>query len=212
MTRRPRKMLTARIERLPFHRRRPIVTALLLLAGAGAIVDGRTRDDYTRYHNRVFRVARVVDGDTIDVVAADGRAPTTRVRFWGVDTPELAGESAPSMHHGPEASEFTRAALSGAQVRLILSPTRTRGLYGRLLAYVHVEPSGPMINEELVATGHAYADWRFPHPFQRRYRDLEATARRQGRGLWSTVTPELLPPWRRRMETRFGLIATDDHN
>lgn len=191
----------------PFHRRRPVLTVVLLAACVGAVIDRRAQDDYSRYHNRVFVVARVVDGDTIDIAIADGGSPTTRIRFWGVDTPEVGGMSKPSMYYGPEASAYTTAMLDDGEVRLVLSPTKTRGLYGRLLAYVYVESTGRMLNEELVATGHAYADWRFPHPLKRRFKEIETKARRQGLGLWSSVTPDLLPPWRRRMEAELGLIA-----
>ena len=179
------------------------------MAFAGAIIDQRGQDDYSRYHDRVFAVVAVVDGDTIDVAVPDRGSPTTRIRFWGVDTPEVGGISEPSMYYGPEASAYTETVLTAGEVRLLLSPTKTRGLYGRLLAYVYVESSGRMLNEELVATGHAYADWRFPHPLKRRFKELETKARRQGIGLWSSVTPDLLPRWRRRMEAELGLTTTD---
>lgn len=206
LIRQSQKTLGPGIRLLPFHRRRPVLTAVLLVACVGAIIDGRVQDDYSRYHDRVVAVAAVVDGDTIDVAIADRGSATTRVRFWGVDTPEVGGMSEPSMHYGPEASAYTKALLDGATVRLLLSPTKTRGLYGRLLAYVYVESTGRMINEELVSTGHAYADWRFAHPFKRRFKELETKARRQNLGLWSAVTPDRLPPWRRRMEAELGLI------
>ena len=209
LIRQSQKTHSAGIRLLPFHRRRPVLTAVLLVACAGAVIDRRAQDDYSRYHDRVFTVAAVVDGDTIDIAIADRGSPTTRIRLWGVDTPEIGGTSEPSMYYGPEASAYTEAMLDGGKVRLLLSPTKTRGLYGRLLAYVYVESTGQMLNEELVATGHAYADWRFPHPFKRRFKELETKARRQGLGLWSSVIPDLLPPWRRRMEAELGLTATN---
>lgn len=208
LIRQSQKAHSAGIRLLPFHRRRPVLTAVLLVACAGAVIDRRVEDDYSRYHDRVFTVAAVVDGDTIDIAIADRGSPTTRIRLWGVDTPEIGGTSEPSMYYGPEASAYTKATLDGGKVRLLLSPTKTRGLYGRLLAYVYVDSTGQMLNEELVATGHAYADWRFPHPFKRRFQELETKARRQGLGLWSSVTPDLLPPWRRRMEAELGLSLT----
>lgn len=195
---------------LPFYRRRPLLTGAVVVACVGAVMDFRPADDYSRYHNRVFAIANVVDGDTIDVFAPDRGLSTTRVRFWGVDTPEVGRPPEPSMYYGPEASAYVKRLLEGGEVRLVLSPTKTRGLYGRLLAYVHTEPSGQSVNEALINTGHAYADWRFPHPLKRRFMDLETKARRKNVGLWSSVTPELFPPWRRRMESELGLIEATD--
>ncbi|UCG15802.1 MAG: thermonuclease family protein [Phycisphaerales bacterium] len=186
-------------------RRHPIATVALLVLLGLAVLDrgfawfGRS-DDYSRYHNRSYRVVNVVDGDTFDVDIGDGRFPTTRIRLWGVDTPEVAGSRDGEMYYGPQASAFARDMLTDKAVRVVLSPTKTRGKYGRLLAYVYIEPGGRCVNERLLETGHAYADWRFDHPRKREFEAIEDRARRQAVGLWSEVTPERFPPWRRRME------------
>ncbi|MCP4590779.1 MAG: hypothetical protein GY842_08540 [bacterium] len=189
------------------YRRHPVVFAVLVLLAAGAVVDRvcgrRQSDDYTRYHNHIFTVVKVVDGDTFDIDLPDSEHDTTRIRLWGVDTPEVAGSRSGAMHFGPEASAFAKRALAGQLVRIELSPTKTRGLYGRLLAYAHLVPHGESFNELLIEHGWAYADWRFPHPLKRRYKDLEKRARRQGVGLWAEVELKLMPPWRQRMEQAF---------
>ena len=196
----------ASIKLAPLWRRRPLLCAVLLVL-AGLVVYERgfgrlgQQDDYSRYHNEVFEVVRVLDGDTFDIDVADGRHPTTRIRLWGVDTPEVAGSPGGAMHYGAEASAFTRRRLLGRNVRVVLSPTRTRGKYGRLLAYVYVEPSGLMFNELLLEHGYAYADWRFAHPNKRQFKAIEKRARSQGVGLWAEVTLEQMPPWRQRMES-----------
>lgn len=199
-----------------------LLLLLAVLDHAGRL--GSRGDDRTRYHDRVFRVVEVIDGDTFDIDAPDGRRPHTRVRLWGVDSPERHGP----MHFGPEASDFARQTLLGRRVRIILGPGRTRDndRYDRLLAYAYLVdpepgpgttlrsdppdrsrgPDGPMFNEMLISTGHAYADPRFDHPWAERFADLEERARRDRVGLWREVRPEQFPPWKQRMEqSRVGL-------
>jgi micrococcal nuclease len=157
-------------------------------------------DDWTRYHDRTFRVARVVDGDTIDIQAPDEDKPVTRIRLWGVDTPETARVSGPNMHFGREAKDFAERTLEGRSVHIVLSPKRTRGKYGRLLAYVFLERGGRMFNELLLEEGFAYADLRFEHHYFRQFQSIEKRARKAGAGLWAEVTPEAMPPWKQRFE------------
>ena len=191
----------------PVYRRHPLVCAVVvitILAAVAERVAGRRQgDDYTRYHDRTFTVINVVDGDTFDIDIPDGQYPTTRIRLWGVDTPEVAGSRAGEMHFGPEASAFAKRTLSGKRVRIELSPTKTRGLYGRLLAYGYRVSDGGSFNERLIETGHAYADWRFAHPLKRRYKMLEQRAQRRGAGLWANVKRQDMPAWRQRMEKAF---------
>ena len=82
----------------------------------------------------------------------------------------------------------------GKKVTVYLEEHRTRGKYGRLLAYVQL-PDRRFLNEVLLIEGFAYADLRFGHSFYNRYKQLEAAARSQKKGLWAGVTPEQLPEW-----------------
>jgi endonuclease YncB( thermonuclease family) len=186
-------------------RRHPVLAVVLLAGLVLAILDrgwGRfgQDEDYSRYHNRTFTVVKVVDGDTFDIDVRDGRFPTTRIRLWGVDTPEVEGSREGPMYFGAEASAFAKRMLTDRRVRIVLSPTKSRGKYGRLLAYVYLEPDGTCFNELLLETGHAYADWRFAHPRKTEFKAIEKRARSQGIGLWADVTPDRYPPWRQRME------------
>jgi len=187
----------------PRWRRHPIVLALVLVLLIVAVLDraGRLRsrgDDYGRYHNQTFRVVHVVDGDTVDVDAPDGREPRTRIRLWGVDAPEIRhGRDGVDMHYGPQAAAYARDTLTGKRVRLELVAGRPRDRYKRLLAYVFLADSGEMFNEMLLSTGHAYADPRFDHPWKQRFAQLEERAAREGAGLWREVTPDRYPAWKR---------------
>lgn len=48
----------------------------------------KTSWDFDKYHGKSFLVIKIVDGDMIDVNTSDGDYPHTRIRLWGVDTPE----------------------------------------------------------------------------------------------------------------------------
>ncbi len=178
-----------------WYRRHPVLAALVVVLAILATADRLRRgpvgaDDDQRYHNRVFAVARVVDGDTLDIAAPDGSNPTTRVRLWGVDAPELGGPRGRE-HFGPEASDFTHAMLGGRRVRLELLPRRTRDRYQRLLAYVFLEGEDVSINARLLAEGYAYADRReaHDHPLAAEFARLEDRARRSRAGLWRDAAP-----------------------
>jgi endonuclease YncB( thermonuclease family) len=175
--------------------RRFLAWVVIVVIGALVIwerTSGRpgARDDYQRYHDRSFLVVNIVDGDTIDIDAPDPPHPTTRIRLWGVDTPEVGQNEREAMHFAMEATEFTRRKLLGERVHIVLSPKRSRDKYGRLLAYVMLERAGRMFNEMLVAQGYGYADPRFEHHYDRQFRALEEKARKQGLGLWAKVGPE----------------------
>lgn len=161
-------------------------------------------DDYLRYHDRTFRVVYVVDGDTLDVNAPDGTHEKTRIRLWGVDTPETVDDRTGVMYFGPEASAFAKSTLLSSNVRLELINNNTRDRHGRLLAYVYGNGASVSFNEMLVAEGYGYADWRFAHPLKQRFEQVEKDARRQRKGLWAAVADDQKPAWRQRMERRRG--------
>ena len=191
-------------------RRRPAFVGLVALGLTGAAWGHRHSlrpGDDESYHNRVFPCVHDVDGDTIDIDAPDGHFCRTRIRLWGVDTPETAKSNAGAMYYGDEASRFTRELVEHRQVRVVLSPLRGRDIYGRLLAYVYVRQRGEeiMLNEELIARGYAYADRRFDHFWRLRFEQLEEKAQKQRLGLWAKVRPEQMPPWRQRYLKRVRL-------
>ena len=153
--------------------------------------------DFEKYHAKTFTVINVVDGDTIDIDIPDGQYEHTRIRLWGIDTPETKHPRIGVMYFGPEASEFTKELTLGKPVTIYLEEHRTRDKYKRLLAYVQM-PDKSFLNEVLLSEGFAYADTRFQHSFYHKYQQLEAAARSQKKGLWEKVTPEQMPEWRQR--------------
>jgi micrococcal nuclease len=157
--------------------------------------------DIEKYHAGSFKVVNVVDGDTIDIDIPDGRDNRTRIRLWGVDTPETKNEKTGVMYFGPQAEEFTRKSAFGKQVRIFLNQQKnTRDKYNRLLAYVQL-PDGSYLNENLLSEGFAYADLRFQHDLYNKYKQLESLARSSKKGLWRNVTYEQMPQWRQEQLT-----------
>jgi endonuclease YncB( thermonuclease family) len=212
-------------------RRRPAgaaVAVLIALILAWSRLHTPSGGDLDRYQNQTFTCVRAVDGDTIDIAAPDASRDHTRIRLWGVDTPETDKSPTGAMYFGAEASAFTHRLVDGKPVRIVLSPDRTRDKYGRLLAYVYVNvggavasnaggaggttgdgatgmqtaavSEGEMLNEQLIAGGYAYADRRFPHLWKERFSGLEEKARKKKLGLWKSVRPDQMPKWRQRYE------------
>lgn len=162
-----------------------LVVGLFLADRWGLLVYGGA--DAARYDGRSFQVVAVIDGDTLDLDAPDGRHATTRLRLWGVDTPEAAYDARPAEPGAAAATQRTAELAYGQSVTVRLEPHRLRGRYGRLLAYV-ILPDGTVLNERLLSEGLARADDRWPHRDVDRYAQLEAQAQREGRGLWGEST------------------------
>lgn len=137
---------------------------------------GRPRTEYVR-------VARVIDGDTVDVRFPAGAV--RRVRQLGIDTPEVYGEPECG---GRRASSALRKMLpEGTRVKLVSDPTQTqKDRYGRLLRYVMRTKDGRDTARQQVWLGNARVDAYRQRPFQRvrSYRKAQAAAKAAPRGVW----------------------------
>ena len=85
------------------------IGVLILMGGMLALITE------AQFEPRMVKVARVIDGDTIQVLS-DGRQYT--VRLIGADTPETKHPTKAVQRFGQEASAFTTAALEGRTVQL----------------------------------------------------------------------------------------------
>lgn len=201
-----RKRVASRPEFWPRAWRRHPLGVAVALAVLAVLAWNRSRTpfgtDHERYHNQTFTCINVVDGDTLDLQTPDGMKASTRVRLWGVDTPETVKRGTPPMYFGPEASAYTAGRALHRRVRIVLDPDQTRDKYDRLLAYVYPDGAETMLNEDILEQGFGYADTRFPHLWRERFIQLELRARRSHRGLWKDVQPSQMPDWRRRQEER----------
>jgi micrococcal nuclease len=127
------------------------------------------------------RVARVVDGDTIEL------ANEEKVRYVGVNTPESVDPRWKVECFGKEASSFNKNLVEGKTVRLE-KDISDRDKYGRLLRFVYLE-DGTFVNEALVREGYAYASPYTPDISKKElFREAESDARTHARGLWSPDT------------------------
>lgn len=132
-----------------------------------ALPAGRSLESLTR-----VEVDEVLDGDTIDVLL-DGIK--TRVRYFGIDTPERGAQCY------REAKDRNEQ-LIGDMV-LLLEDVRNEDEGGRLLRYVFL-PDGTSVDATLVAEGFAEA-WRRDGRYRDQIIQLEAEAQAAGRGcLW----------------------------
>lgn len=124
-----------------------------------------------------YLVTRVIDGDTIEL--ANGE----KVRYIGVDTPELHHPQKEVEYYAQEAYEANRRLVEGERVRLELD-AEERDRYGRILAYVYVDDL--MVNEWLVANGYARVATFPPNvEYAERFLQLEREARQAKVGLWA---------------------------
>ncbi len=135
-------------------------------------------------------VVRTVDGDTIYVRLATG---VEKVRYIGVDTPEVHHPTRGEEPGGREATVVNRRLLGDRPVRLE-TDVQLRDRYGRLLAYVWARrPDGGlvMVNAELVRLGYAAVMTVPPNVRHAAlFRRLAAEAREQHRGLWAEPLTE----------------------
>lgn len=148
-----------------------LVLAALLAGAAPAVAQSSAPDEGL--------VVRVVDGDTIHVRLADR---LEKVRYIGVNTPELRHPRKGEEPGADAAHAVNRRLVEGKRVRLELD-VQARDRYGRLLAYVWV--GATMINAELVRLGYAQVMTIPPNVrHQALFVRLQRDAREAGRGLW----------------------------
>ena len=104
------------------------------------------------------KVDRVVDGDTVDVVLDLGFDILfkSRVRLYGIDTPESRTRDLDEKARGKMAGAYLKEALdNGTKVVIETKLKDSRGKYGRVLGNVVVD--GVNINEAMVENSLAVA-------------------------------------------------------
>jgi micrococcal nuclease len=146
--------------------------------------------------NSFHRVRWVDDGDT--VVLADGR----RVRYIGINAPEVAHEERPAERFGPEARGFNRKLVYKKKVRLAFGQKKYDH-YGRVLAYLFLR-DGTFVNAKLIEEGYAYYLFHRPHT---KYEPLLLRLQRQAMakkaGMWAGFPDQRGPFLGNRHSRRF---------
>ena len=146
----------------------------------------------------LYKVVHVVDGDTIDIIY---HGTKERVRFLCVNTPEsVHPDRKQNIPMGKVASDYTKQRLAGKYVGIDLE-TKTRGKYGRLLAYVFVD--GQNFNLELVREGLSpyYTKYGLSEKYNQDFRKAEKYARGNGLNIWGD--PELKAKYL-RLKSKWG--------
>jgi micrococcal nuclease len=127
-------------------------------------------------------VQRVIDGDTIEVIAASRKET---VRLLGIDTPELHVEGGPPECFGAEAAEHTASLLPPGQRIRLERDIVGRDHYGRLLAHVYRRDDDLLVNEVILRHGYARPMTIEPNrAFAARYVAATAAAEHDDLGLW----------------------------
>jgi len=137
----------------------------------------------------LYKVTRVVDGDTI-VVNINGQEE--KLRLIGVDTPESVDPRRPVECFGLEASNYTKSLLENQNILLESDPTQgDKDKYGRLLRYILLpNPAAPRtttnINLQLIQEGYAHEyTYRLPYKYQSEFKLAQTQAENAQKGLWS---------------------------
>ncbi len=130
-------------------------------------------------------VDHVVDGDTV-YLTPDGGSDQEKVRFTGIDTPELGWEDEPDDCYGPEATAECVRLVEDRWVWLTFDQ-ECEDQYGRTLAYVHLGGAeDDFVNRRLVREGYAWAYAVDPNlSFETELQQDEIAASQSGAGLWS---------------------------
>lgn len=131
----------------------------------------------------LYEVRWVDDGDTI--VLKDGR----RVRYIGINAPEVESEYYRAEPFGDEARDFNRKLVYLKKVRIELDNEKY-DQYGRLLAYVFSE-DGIFVNNAMIAAGYAYCLYRKPNvKYEEMFLQSQQNAMLSNRGLWQARNDE----------------------
>jgi len=148
-----------------------IIFLLLLFAGSYGECSG------------LYEVRWVDDGDTI--VLNDGR----RIRYIGINAPEVESQYSKAEPFGNEARELNRELIYLKKVRLEFDNEKY-DRYGRLLAYVFLE-DGTFVNNAMITAGYAYCLPKQPNV---RYEELLLNSQRNAmlsnKGIWLNMNDD----------------------
>jgi micrococcal nuclease len=138
--------------------------------------DLKIDDDILKRFEKAY-VSRVIDGDTI--VLENGK----KLRFIGIDTPEIKDSSKLIRFYGREAYKFTKEYLEGEMIYLQYD-IQNKDQYDRILTYIFLK-DGTFFNAKLIHDGYAHLLTIPPNTQHvNLFKKLLKEARENGRGLW----------------------------
>lgn len=165
-------------------RKRIYFLFLIIIILAYYFLEGRKNDSP---ETQEFNVLEVIDGDTVII----DDAKNSRVRYLGIDTPEILIQDSPGDPMSQEASDFNADLVEGEKVRLEFDEQKY-DVYGRILAYVYVDDV--LVNEELLKEGLATVLIIEPNDmYSERIHQAIGEAKENKKGIWGDLS-NLHPP------------------
>ncbi len=158
------------------------------------LVNAQPNDNNFSVKNGVYKVEKVVDGDTVHIQTQSGKEV---VRLIGIDTPETVAPGVSPQCFGQQATEKTTSLLNNKMVRIEGDVTKgDRDKYGRLLRYVYISDGWDNndndnneeinVNLYLVAQGYAYENsYGVHHKHESSFKIAEQNAKVNKIGLWA---------------------------
>ena len=138
-------------------------------------------------------VTAVLDGDTFIAWGKDMQHKE-RIRVYGIDAPEY------NQKFGDRAKNMTQYLLLKKSVAIepvFTSEGSTQDKYGRIVAVVRFA-DGSTLEEHLLDAGAAWVDRYCRKPVCEDWRNRQADARNEKRGLWADPAPVTPWVWRAR--------------
>ncbi len=125
----------------------------------------------------------VTDGDSI--VLENGQ----RVRYLGINAPEIAHDQQPGEPFGEEALHYNIYLVKHKQVR-IETDIEPYDRYGRLLGYVFLK-DGTFVNLKMVKAGYAHVLFLNPHlKYAKKLLAAQRQAMKNKRNIWQVLLKE----------------------
>jgi len=147
---------------------------LLFIIIIAIVLSGCYESDYSNYN---FKVVYIYDGDTVKLSNGE------KIRYIGIDTPEMNYNNPPAEYFAQEAKEYNAKLVLGKKVKLEFDVVK-RDKYGRLLAYVYID--GKHISQEMIERGFAKVLMIPPNlKFADYFLTLQNLAKEEKRGIWS---------------------------
>ena len=190
------------IEFLKKHRKLIIFVLIVALLDAGMVYMRIYKARHGMFRGELFgpyKVTKISDGDTIWIRDSVEYPYGQKVRLIGIDCPEsvapenylkTTGKSNTTM--GQHISDYVDRLMRGKDVYLEYD-VRTEDKYGRLLAYVFLDPNGnEMLQDILISNGFAQLDTVPPNiKYEQHFYELQMDARQQKKGIWSDAAESI---------------------
>ena len=124
-----------------------------------------------------YTVKWVNDGDTIVL------SNRWRVRYIGIDAPEIDHQNQKAQPYGYEARSFNKKLVSSGKIGLEFDQER-HDRYGRVLAYIFLA-DGSFLNARMLGNGLAYYLYRSPNvKYDKRLLKAQRDGMKAQKGLW----------------------------